>query len=147
MPHDSPVTNPWMAMQCLHVCLCGCPPLSQLEKTTPMPSPPLMPQAWMTMLPVAVCIGRSLSHWHADNAMKAACNASGETYQGIFSPLACLIVAYEILQLPSALRGRLDDATNKAILILLQLVDPAVGQALVTNDLEIPWGLAALFED
>ncbi|KAL3795660.1 hypothetical protein HJC23_002067 [Cyclotella cryptica] len=102
---------------------------------------------WSTTLPAAVCIGRSSSHWHSDDAVEASCTASEETYQGNFSPLACLIAAYEVLRSPSASRGRFDDATNKAISILSRLVDPAAGQALVASDPEIPWGLAAIFGD
>ncbi|MGA0428738.1 MAG: hypothetical protein ACO3NF_07040, partial [Paracoccaceae bacterium] len=81
-------------------------------------------------------IGNSVIH---DGSMET--NKSYEAHYESFSPLACLLAAYEIIRSPSS---RFNDATNKAVGILSRIVDPAAGYCLVVSDPEIPWGLTAL---
>ena len=90
---------------------------------------------WKSTLPAAVCVGKNPAR---EDSMDTD---QDELYYGNFSPLACLVAAYEILRSPST---RFDDATNKAISILSRLVDPAAGYCLVVSDPEIPWGLSTL---
>lgn len=89
---------------------------------------------WSTTIPAAVCVGKNRMH-------EDSIDTKSEPHYGTFSPLACLVAAYEILRSPSS---RFDDATNKAIAILSRLVDPAGGACLVVSDPEIPWGLATV---
>lgn len=91
---------------------------------------------WNSTLPAALCVGKRPTH---DNFMDTS--QDDELFYGSFSPLACLVAAYEILRSPYT---RFDDATNKAIAILSRLVDPAAGYCLVISDSEIPWGLSTL---
>ena len=93
---------------------------------------------WSSTLPAAKCI-------HASAIELDSQSDSSEERSGIFSPLACLIAAYEILRSKPASKSSL--VTNgqlrgleKSIATLARLVDPAAASAVVVSDPDIAWG-------
>lgn len=102
---------------------------------------------WATTLSSAVCHPMSasgaVSHLQGEGGYA---NNEGD-YQGSFTPLACLVAAYQILRGPTVPRGSFDEATTKAIAVLGRLIDPAAGSVLVETDPDIPWGVSSLLGD
>jgi len=93
---------------------------------------------WSSTLPAAKCIPASTieSDSQDDNSEEAG---------GNFTPLACLVAAYEILRSKPASKSSL--VTNgqlrgleKSIATLARLVDPAAASAVVVSDPDIAWG-------